>query len=231
MQRPLVLFCLSLMCGILAAKLSNSYIFALISSMVLGIIILVLLSTDRKYFFSIGIIPFYLLGSFYYLYSFNGNIQKFYDYQEQQVIIKGYIDSTPNIKQSKISYTLRTESIGISGEYKSLKKIKGKVLFSMLKSDKIGLLEYGKEITVSGKLNLPKGMTNPGGFDLRSFLSQSDVSATVFAVERNIKPGEGNSGNFLVKLGLFLRNRIVYVINQSLPPQQAGLFLQLTCYS
>jgi len=91
------------------------------------------------------------------------------------------------------------------------------------KSDEVPLFEYGREIKISGKISIPKGRTNPGGFDYRKYLNHSGISATVFVVGRNIYPQKNVKGNIFVKAGLSIRERIVNVINQSLPPQQAGL--------
>lgn len=45
----------------------------------------------------------------------------------------------------------------------------------------------------------------------------------VFAKGENIKVKDGYKGNFAVKYGLALRDRIMEVINKSLPPSQASL--------
>ncbi len=224
MKRPLALFCLSLITGIIAAKAFNSYIFILLTSATVGLVSFILLdATGKKRLLSAGIVLFYFIGAFHYLYSYNSNVQKYEEYKGEKVVIKGYIDSAPAIKGARISYIIRTEEIFIKENKEKLKSINGKVRLSKLKGDKENLLEYGREVTVSGKLNLPKGSTNPGGFDFRGFLSQSGVSATIFAQDRNINLGKDIRGNAFVKAGLFLRERIVRVIDKSLPSQQAGL--------
>ena len=72
-------------------------------------------------------------------------------------------------------------------------------------------------------MNIPTGKTNPGAFDFRNYLNQSKISATVFAKGQNIKVKDGYKGNFAVKYGLVLRDKIMGVINKSLPPSQASL--------
>lgn len=224
MKRPLVLFCLALITGILSAHITRSYMFAALSCAVVGIIILALpaFSTQNR-FITLGIVLFYLFGAVYYLYSYNQNFHKFEEFSGKQVVVKGYIDSAPDIKDSRVSYTLRTKEVSFKEDPQNIKKVDGKVLFSTLNSGKVPILEYGRAVEISGRLNLPKGRTNPGGFDFRRYLGQSGISATVFAAERNIHPKSINKGNILVKAGLFLRTRIVNVVNNSLPPQQAGL--------
>lgn len=220
MKRPLILFSLSLITGIFCAHLTHSYLFSLLSCVVAGVIVFALLK--GKAFVTGGIILFYLAGALYYLYSYNLNLYKYEEFSGKKVVVKGYIDSAPTIKGSRITYVLKTEEVRIEEET-GQKKVQGKIQLSMQKSEKVRLLEYGREVVLSGKLNIPKGKTNPGGFDYRSYLSHSGVSATIFAIDRNIHPKSTVKGNMLVKAGLYLRGRIVRVIERSLPPQQAGL--------
>jgi competence protein ComEC len=224
MKRPLVLFCLSLIAGIVCTNITHSYLFAVLSCLVIALILFVLLNNKKGSIFVLsGMVLFYLTGALYYLYTYNQNLYKFEAYAGKSVLIKGYIDSAPDIKESGITYILKVEEIEARGETDGTKKIQGKIKLSMQQGDTPALLEYGREIMVSGKLNLPKGKTNPRGFDYRSYLCHSGVSATLFAAERNIQPQDNVKGNLMVKAGLFIRDRIVRVINRSLPPQQAGL--------
>ncbi|NLD50338.1 MAG: DUF4131 domain-containing protein, partial [Clostridiaceae bacterium] len=222
MKRPLAFFCLSQIAGILTASLTDSYIFVLVSSVVGALILLSLFGNKKPLVYGIMVL-FYLAGAFHYLYYTRDNASKFEEFNGEQVVVKGYVYSEPDINKPKISYIIKTEEIYIKGDSGNSKKISGRILLSKYISDKETIFEHGKEITLSGRLRLPKGRTNPGGFDFRRFLSQEGVSATIFATDRNIKHGSRVSSNVFVQAGLFLRARIISVINQSLPPQQAGL--------
>ncbi|WP_265444568.1 DNA internalization-related competence protein ComEC/Rec2 [Acetivibrio straminisolvens] len=224
MKRPLVCFSLSLIAGIICTNLTYSYLFAVLSCAIISIIVFVLLKDrDNSKFIIGGIVLFYIVGAVYYLYGYNRNLYKYEEFAGKNVIIRGYIDSAPEIRDSTIRYILKTEEIWLKGDSSQKKKVRGKILISMQKSDDTKLFEYGREIRISGKINIPKGRTNPGGFDYRKYLNHSGVSATIFVVDRNIYPQKSVKGNIFVKAGLGIRERIVNVINQSLPPQQAGL--------
>jgi len=224
MKRPLVCFSLSLMAGILCTNLTHSYLFAFLSCVVIGVIAFILLKNkDNAKFIVGGIVLFYFIGAVYYLYGYNRNLHKFEEFAGKNVVIRGYIDSAPEIKGSTIRYVLKTEEIRLKEDSNQEKKIRGKILLSVQKSDEVPLFEYGREIKISGKISIPKGRTNPGGFDYRKYLNHSGISATVFVVGRNIYPQKNVKGNIFVKAVLSIRERIVNVINQSLPPQQAGL--------
>ncbi len=224
MKRPLVCFSLSLIAGIICTNLTHSYLFAFLSCAILAMIAFVLLKDrDNSKFIIVGIALFYIIGAVYYLYSYNRNLAKYEEFVGKNVVIKGYVDSTPEIRDSTIRYIIKTEEIWPKEDLGQKKKVRGKVLLSMQKSNDIQLFEYGREIKVSGKINIPKGKTNPRGFDYRKYLNHSGVSATIFVVDRNIHLQDSVKGNIFVKAGLSIRERIVNVINQSLPPQQAGL--------
>ena len=84
-------------------------------------------------------------------------------------------------------------------------------------------MEYGREVSFEGTLTQPQGVRNPGGFDYRRYLAQKGVGASVFAYPYTIEMDSGKRENFLVQAGFSIRDRIVSVINNSLPRQQAGL--------
>jgi len=202
--------------------MSNSYFFIAASVFAIILIIKAFFQDlpDIKYLLA-GTVLFYSIGAFEYLYVSGINAAKFSEFIGEQVIIQGFVDSEPDIKQSKISYVIKTETVSRKGERR---EVRGRILLTTLKNDDKGpIFEYGTEIQVRGQLNAPRGKRNPGGFDYRNYLAQSGISATVFAREFNIYVGERRRGELLTRAGLMLRDRIVDVINKSLPEQQAGL--------
>ena len=100
---------------------------------------------------------------------------------------------------------------------------KGRILLTTLLKDDTDILEYGREVSFEGTLTQPQGVRNTGGFDYRRYLAQKGVGASVFAYPYTIEMDSGKRENFLVQAGFSIRDRIVSVINNSLPHQQAGL--------
>jgi len=221
MKRPLLLFSVSFVIGILAARITNSYFF-IIASVFLMFSIIVLLLPRRSGFICIGVIMllFYSFGAFEYLIIDNKNKNRFKEFENEYVTVCGVISSQPSLKDTRVSYIISVKEIITGG---SKVKTGGKILFTTLLWDDWQVYEHGREISVSGKLNLPSGRRNPGGFNYREYLAQSGISATMFARKENVVIGERRKTNVLVSLGLFLKDRIVSVINKSLPEQQAGL--------
>ncbi|MDQ2085939.1 DNA internalization-related competence protein ComEC/Rec2 [Herbivorax sp. ANBcel31] len=207
------------MAGILVSHLIQSYLFIIFSFLIILLILLVLFQIkDKKSFMLFGIALFYLIGGVSFLYNYNNNLNKYLEYDQEHVTIKGYIGSEPDIKESRVTYIINTEEIILRDERI---QIKGKVRLSTLNDTE--LIQYGREVLVSGRLNIPTGRRNPGGFDFRNYLNQSKISATMFATEQNIDVKDGYKGNLAVKYGLALRERVLNVINKSLPPSQAAL--------
>ena len=221
MKRPLSLLSVALIAGIVVAYLSNSFLIAAASIAVLSFIFI--LASSRHATAAnvmIGALIFYSLGAFEYLYINNSNEEKFKEFSGCQVTISGYIITEPDIRDSRVSYIIKT--VSIKTDHKE-KKVSGKVLLNTLNSPENKLLDYGRQIEVSGRLNMPKGKRNPGGFDYRKYLAQSGVSATIYATGNNIKEGSGKHISRFAMVGMALRNRIIGTIEKSLPPQQAGL--------
>ncbi|TYQ18385.1 UNVERIFIED_CONTAM: competence protein ComEC [Acetivibrio alkalicellulosi] len=222
MKRPLLLFSISLICGILIAHFTQSYLFIGLSFITLVLIVLVVFDIRKqKSFVMLWTILFFLIGASNYLFVYNKNINKFIEFSDKEVEIKGYIISDPQIKNSRITYVLKTEKVRLlKGDWN---EIEGRIQFSTINNSDMELLEYGREVVVLGRLRLPGGRRNPGGFDFRKYLNQSGISATIFATQNNIRVGNEYKGIFIVKYGLSIRNRVLENINLSLPERQASL--------
>ncbi|HHY23184.1 MAG TPA: DNA internalization-related competence protein ComEC/Rec2 [Clostridiaceae bacterium] len=177
----------------------------------------------------IGILIFYVIGAVEFLYLDRAITQKYIQFSQQQVTIKGIICSNPEHKDGRIRCEVKTgQVIEVNGANQiSEATVNGKILLSIyqkdLSNEKTKLLEYGREIEVTGILTLPTGRRNPGGFDYRRYLAGSRVSAIIYAKGREIKTGNLSGRNILVRTGIAIRDRIVEVINNSLPKEQAAL--------
>lgn len=222
-KRPIVSFCIMLIGGIITAFLSDS----LLPVLSLFVLLLVLLATFRKVlengvFVPAVMLAFFLLGSLEFLIMDRIQLNAFDGFNGSNVMVRGFIASEPELKNGKVTYTVKVAGIqkGYGG---SFEKTAGKILLSTLPDNEAGFFDFGREITFEGVLAQPKGVRNPGGFDYRRYLAQKGVGASVFAYPYTIEAGEGKKGDFLVQTGLSVRNRIVDVIQRSLPRQQAGL--------
>lgn len=221
MKRPVCLFSLWLILGVWLGSTVDLFRFILISVpfTVLSVIILIRIC-KAPLFVIIGILLFYFAGAFEFMYVERLNTGKFIGFSGQQVLVKGFICSEPDVREFKITYQVKVREIYSSEGQKSTG---GKILLTTLRTSGTSIYEYGSNIEVRGQLTIPKGQRAPGGFDYRRFLAKSGISATLFAKTEDIVTGRDKGGNPLVKIGLGLRSRIVDVIERSLPKEQAAL--------
>jgi len=222
-KRPVVSFCIMHIIGILTAFLSNSILAAAGLFLLMSAFLYVFREKRTGGFFvPVGMLAFFLLGSLEFLAIDNIQLRCFSEYEGREVAVRGFIASEAQVKGERVTYVVNVAGIrqGYRGGYKPHK---GRILLTALLKDDSVILEYGREVFFDGTLTQPQGVRNPGGFDYRRYLAQKGVGASVFAYPHTIETGRGKRGNFLVQAGLSIRDRIVYVINNSLPRQQAGL--------
>lgn len=219
-KRPLVAFCLALITGILSACLTGSALFAAGFLLLLSALLYAIGDAFRgRLYIPFGILFFFALGAPEYLLMDGINNGRFDEFGNETVTVNGFTASAPDIKDSRVSYIFRVTEL-TAGDGR--KAAGGKLLLSMVKTEGMKLYDYGSELTFTGRLTLPQGVRNPGGFDYRRYLAQKGVSASVF-VSGGITKGPGEKASFIVKAGQAARGRIVSAIDRSLPRQQAGL--------
>lgn len=221
MKRPLFLFSIALIGGIITAFLTGSYLAIIMSIFVLTFLIIIIsFKYPDERLIIISTLIFYSIGAIEYLYLDNLNTNKFKEFSNQQVEINGYIDSEPDIREAKIMYVVKTHKI-ISTDI--TKNIDGKVILTTLKSNSGTIYRYGSNIKINGQLSLPKTSRNPGGFNYKKYLAQNGISANIFAKEDKIEIIPGEHSNYLETSGFLIRDRMISVINRSLPKEQAAL--------
>lgn len=227
-RRPVVSFCIMMITGITTAFLSDSV------AVVIGLFILlsVVLFTSPTIHRKGRAVPcimlaFFLFGAVEFIAADHKRTGSFAGFHDEVVVIRGVVISVPEIKGEKVSCIVRAEGIKKAGESDfagACGTVMLSTLFSGKDNDGGGLLfDYGSGITFEGRLTKPGGVRNPGGFDHDMYLAQKGAGASVFAYPHTISAEERTGGNFYVRLGLFIKDRIVYVIGESLPRQQAGL--------
>ena len=222
-RRPIVSFCIMMITGILTAYLSNS-ILVTASMFVLLLVCLYVFARNSGsgFFVPAGMLAFFLLGSLEFLIIDNVQLRSFAEYEGAEVAIRGYIASEPDLKDSKVSYIV--EAAGIRQGYgDEFKPIRGKILLTTLVNAEDTILDYGRELIFEGQLTQPQGVRNPGGFNYRRYLAQKGVGASIFAYPYTIETWDRKSRFSLIRAGMNIRDRIVHVIDNSLPHQQAGL--------
>jgi competence protein ComEC len=220
MKRPLLIFAVSFITGIFVSYFAESKIFFILPIISILTAELILIFKVKIKFIITGTVLFFLIGSIEFFWCNSINESKYKGISSGVDTVVGYIDSEPDIKDNKISYIINSNKVIHNG--KPL-YISGKVLMTISKENTEYIFDYGKNIEVTGTLIIPQSRRNPGGFDYKRFLAKDGVSATIYAKSISVEKSSVKNESSLISFGVNLKNKIVSVINKSLPKKQAGL--------
>jgi len=114
----------------------------------------------------------------------------------QTLTLQGYLTKDPTEKPGRVELIVEAESLTLRD---TLLSTCGKLLVSLYQ-DPYPPLRYGDEITITGQLQRPRGLRNPGGFDYREYLQRKNIRA-IFRIEKNveIQPTGTQKGNLLLR--------------------------------
>ncbi len=224
-KRPLCLFGISFITGILLCSIVGiSYFLALIAFCL--ICILLLFNKVKKAIFIIVISLFFLaFGGV----SFN-NAEKTYfntynKFYNKPVTTEGYIDSDIERANGKLKFYLKTNKITFEQkEY----KVFGKLLVNISDNNNYfagnKAISYRTKVSFTGNIDKPKSATNPGGFNYKRYLASIGVSGTVYLrSSSDIYLMGVKGGGWLHKLGFDIKNSVLSIIEYCLGKNQAGL--------
>ena len=85
---------------------------------------------------------------------------------------------------------------------------------------------YGDTILVQGRLELPTGARNPGGFDYRTYLAHNGIHAALFALrpdDWHIVAESGDSGSPFLTLAYTLRKTVLRYAEAHFSPERAAV--------
>jgi competence protein ComEC len=158
--------------GITAAFLSDSIIVVICLSILFAVIFFTSCTVkDKGMIIAVIMLAFFILGAVESLLSERLQIRSFEGFKGEEVEVRGYIASVPEIKNGKVSYTVQV--YGIRRRHESrFEGTGGKILLNTLADGQDIFLDYGTEVAFEGILSLPGGARNPGGFDYRMYLAQ-----------------------------------------------------------
>ncbi len=217
-KRPLCLFCLSFMTGILL-----SYNFSLSFTLVLSAIsFLVLVITYKKFKRAMLVIfaslLFFTVGSLLYNNSEKQYLYDLEDYYGKSIILNGYIDSEIEKDGDRIKFT-----------FKETKKLNSRLLILVYnnrgagESFDTGKMGYRTKLSFQGVINKPKAATNPGGFNYQRYLASIGISGTVNIFNSEVTTEGIEPGGMISRLGFSIKNRVLGIVGHCLCENQAGL--------
>jgi len=146
----------------------------------------------------------------------------FYDWQDQTVTVQGYLVTPPVMKNCYVQYTICAETIVNAENVKTEFVQKKRIQANDYDSDHVLQLSYGQNVRVKGKLKIPNGKRNPGGFNMAYYLAARDIYAQVtLSTPPDIV--EGNQGNVAFSIGFDLKEKAMIQLNHWLGETEAAV--------
>lgn len=167
-RRPLLYICISFMAGIsvsylLRPSLSLAFIF-----FALTIVMSILLYFKKMDITAMILLAILFLGQLYFLLFFN--VGCIYE-PGREYILKVMVYDAPEISGNRTTYVVKPED----GQAILLHTYNSKRLY-----------QYGDVLKITVKPEIPKGETNPGGFNYREYLKRKGIYAVASANEGDI---------------------------------------------
>jgi competence protein ComEC len=234
-KRPIILLTVGLIFGIIVSELTGSidWIF------ILGLVFMLSFFIIRNYltvslFIVCAATVLFFTGALTHFHANRDTIDKYAEFDDEYVKVKGFIDSEPDVREKKALYTIKTESVvpvdgknAAAQESNKPQASNGRILLTIPASTNLSdiqdTLEYGTKVEFEGYLSIPQGQRNPGGFDYRKYLAGNGISATVYLSRGNIKSYGELTGSFIKRTGYNVKLYILGIINRTLSGQQAAL--------
>ena len=250
-KRPLCYFCICLCCGIMLRQLFSVFVCYCII-ILLFIMSLIIIYKMRKWLsFIVPCLLFLLIGVVLFHVTEGKYSHTFKQYYSKEVVVDGYICSEIEIKDDRLQFVLQSSKIkdasskinnasnktnNASGRINntssevsdgsniinSANEVKGKVLISIKKADK-KQYSYGNKLRINGYLQLPRPMSNPGGFDYQRYLRSLGITAIIYVDESKVTHLLGQEGWLIKDIGISVKNTLVDITNKCLDKNQAGL--------
>ncbi|MGB2961010.1 MAG: DNA internalization-related competence protein ComEC/Rec2 [Candidatus Omnitrophota bacterium] len=207
MKRPLLVPILSFLTGIFLAGFFTLPTAITIIVLVLTFTLLIAAIKNARFFFPVLCLFFFLLGAFRYtsdIIPAPGDISSFLSKDQQEAVIYGTVTSDPEqggpfyARYRKFSFDVDKLLTGDTEQ-----ETTGSVLVTLF-SEK-DFPEIGDRLALGGKLSVPPGKTNPGGFDYGLYLKRNGIRAVMYSGERDhyFKTGVSRTPVILLQRFLF----------------------------
>ena len=140
----------------------------------------------------------------------------------QRGVVTGRIVQEPERSDERMRFVIALEQVVADS---AIYHLNGRVLVTV--KDVNLPADYGDRVSLRGKLQRPRAMRNPGGFDYRAFLAQQDIYGTLFVGKpEQVVSVERLPGHWLYEgVVLPLRRAVRRSIERNLSGAPAGLLL------
>ncbi len=225
LKRPLCIFCVSFIAGILILNSMGMSFFLLSAALYLMCIAFMFKKIKNSILLFLITLLFFGAGGIIFNNAEKTYMGTFKEYYDKPVKIEGFIDSEIENSGDRVKFTLRTERIIYQ---QSAKRVRGNLFVyiytvdgSRFAGNEAG---YRSRVSIGAVIDEPKPATNPGGFNYRRYLASIGISGTVYLKNPyDIEKTGIKGGGWINKLGYKIKNTVLGIVEYSLDKNQAGL--------
>ncbi|MBT9171669.1 MAG: ComE operon protein 3 [Syntrophomonadaceae bacterium] len=139
----------------------------------------------------------------------------------RQAILVGHIHRLETGTAERAAFIFQVEQAALPGE--ALSETRARLRVSIFRPPAELALRYGRRLQLSGEVQAPPALRNPGGFDYAAYLAGKGVSATLAASRQELEILPGRGGSFWLAAAEAARLRVKEALSHWLPPPEAGL--------
>lgn len=217
MKRPFSLMLIGLILGIMLGKSQTLIIPAIIS---IGLFLFSILIPKRRWG-TILIIVFLIFGSVFTMNQINRESQ-LSAFHNEEIRVKAEVIKMPIKKKDKVEINMQVNEIEIKGKrYAVNEKILGRIYYNE-EDTEIPILN-GNLLRLKGKVKMPQGIRNPGGFDYKLYLKSKGIMASIHIIPETIETVGDVPVNAIEKIIDATRNRVNKIIDDNLVKDHAAL--------
>lgn len=219
-KRPLCLFCVSFIIGILLVSGIGLSYFLVIVTAILFILILLFKKLKELNLVIFISLSFLITGGILFYSAECRYTRSFDEFYNNSIEIKGIVDSEVQLSDDgKSNFILKMNTV----IYKNKpRKVNQRIIVYVNNQDEnIG---YRTKVEIMGIVEKPKPATNPGGFNYQGYLASKGISGRMYLQGvSDIKVSGQKGGGWIHRLGFAIKNKVVNIISKSLDKNQAGL--------
>lgn len=220
MKRPLVIAAMAMIWGIVLSDVSISHLWG-IMLVILSLLVLIFFYWPMKNIsssFVLLAIPFLVIG--YVVHSYNKFLFEnvFLSGIDDEITVTGRITDDPQPEKGKTVFTLKADKINDTRVDKN-----ALLRVSVYDEDLAETLKYGSFIRINGRIKIPQGRRNIGGFDYKKYLAARNISGTMSISEESLLILEDREAFWPKQAGYTARRHIIKGLQKCLSPEEASV--------
>lgn len=220
MKRPIVVFAVSLITGILIREWVPSLLagIAVVILLCLAMYLIYTRLAVRSPFLLLAL-PFLVCGFVLHTIRSQALESMFKRWDGRSVVVTGYVLDEPVNGDGRTVFTLAAETVTEDGETTKLSGARIRV--TLYDEDPPARLRYGAHASLSAKIAVPPGQRNIGGFDYARFLAARGISGTCGVNRSQLRILDGDRSFLLKSAGYAVRRGILDSLYGSMPEKEA----------